>query len=110
MVLVARLPSCQVPNCQGNRATWQPGNQKQKAPRRNRRGAKSKNEFELAGYLAFFILVASDPKSIQRVANVGRERVFVKPRRASKCRSDRSIRFSVALKAGSFAALAATRR
>jgi hypothetical protein len=42
-----------------------------KAPRRNRRGAKSKNEFELAGYLAFFTLVASDPKSIQRQANVG---------------------------------------
>jgi hypothetical protein len=52
---------------------------KQKAPRRNRRGAKSKNEFELAGYLAFFTLVASDPKSIQREANVGRWRRFVKP-------------------------------
>jgi hypothetical protein len=51
---------------------------KQKAPRRNRRGAKSKNEFELAGYLAFFTLVASDPKSIQRVANVGRAGTFVK--------------------------------
>jgi len=74
--VVAWLPSCQVSNFQGNRATWQPGNQK-KAPRRNRRGAKSKNEFELAGYLAFFKLVASDPKSIQREANVGRERLFV---------------------------------
>jgi hypothetical protein len=71
------LPRCQVPNFT---ATGQPGNPatKQKAPRRNRRGAKSKNEFELAGYLAFFTLVASDPKSIQREANVGWERLFVK--------------------------------
>src|SRR5260370_11708215 len=68
---------CQVPNFS---ATGQPGNPatKTKAPRRNRRGAKSKNEFELAGYLAFFTLVASDPKSIQREANVGREQEFVK--------------------------------
>ena len=36
------------------------------------------NEFELAGYLAFFTLVASDPKSIQRMANVGGARLFVK--------------------------------
>src|SRR5258706_1369892 len=59
---------------------------KQKAPRRNRRGAKSKNEFELAGYLAFFILVASDPKSIQRTVNVGRGSGFVKPHMSSRGR------------------------
>jgi hypothetical protein len=40
-------------------------------------GPNRKNEFELAGYLAFFTLVASDPKSIQRVANVGGTPLFV---------------------------------
>jgi hypothetical protein len=49
-----------------------------KSPTPQSTWGQSKNEFELAGYLAFFTLVASDPKSIQRVANVGGAGLFVK--------------------------------
>jgi hypothetical protein len=48
-----------------------------KSPTPESTWGQSKNEFELAGYLAFFTLVASDPKSIQRGPNVGGEALFV---------------------------------
>src|SRR3954452_15205871 len=51
---------------------------------------QSKNEFELAGYLAFFTLVASDPKSIQRAGRLGREKEFVK-----RCRSEANRRIVI---------------